>query len=56
MEAHLTTDPVAQRYKELAERAFAFADELAKAKAEGKPTEEIQRLEWALELARYVGD
>jgi hypothetical protein len=52
----MTTDPIAEWYYERAAQAKAAAEELDKAKAEGKPKEEIARLEWALELARYVGD
>ena len=49
-------DEVSQWYNERAAKAKALAEELAQAKAEGKPKEVIEKLEWALELARYVGD
>lgn len=52
----MTTDPIDDYYKKKAAQAKAAAEALEKAIVEGKPKEEIARLEWALELARYVGD
>jgi hypothetical protein len=49
-------DEVADYYNKKAAQAKAAGEALDKAIAEGKPKEEIARLEWALELARYVGD
>ena len=43
-------------YNRKAAQAKALSEELAEALAEGKPKDEIERLERALELARYVGD
>ena len=43
-------------YADKRSEAEELSKALAKAKAEGAPRKEIQRLERSLELARYVGD
>lgn len=48
--------PIAKWYADQAAEAERTAELLRQARAAGAPAKEIRRLEYQLELARYVGD